>query len=72
MQVEVCGPLLRDGTWAVEAVEADDIRVWVPGLLFRGRFDVRLRRDAAGAVAGLVVNTNRLQGVQYARTPATP
>ena len=66
MEVEVAGPLLQAGPWQVEAVEADDIRVWVPGLL-RGWCDLRLQRDGGGAVTGLVVNTSRLKSVEYRR-----
>ncbi len=67
MTVAVDGPLVRGARWTVEAVEGDDVRVWVPGVLMRGWMDVRVRRDASGAVAGLVVNTGRLRGVAWER-----
>jgi D-aminopeptidase len=67
MAVHVDGPKLRGTIWAVEPVEGDVVRVWVPGALQRGWFDVRLRRNAAGRAAGLMVNTNRLKGVSYVR-----
>ena len=65
--VYVDGPKLRQTKWAVEPVEGDVFRVWVPGALQRGWFDVRLMRNPAGRPAGLLVNTNRLKGVSYRR-----
>ncbi len=67
MAVHVDGPKLRGTVWAVEPVEGDVVRIWVPGALQRGWFDVRLLRNAAGRPSGLLVNTNRLKGVSYVR-----
>jgi D-aminopeptidase len=67
MAVHVDGPKLRGTVWAVEPVEGDVVRIWVPGALQRGWFDVRLLRNAAGRPSGLLVNTNRLKRVSYVR-----
>ncbi len=67
MVVHADGPKLRGTVWAMEPVEGDLFRVWVPGALQRGWFDVRLKRNNAGQPAGLLVNTNRLKGVSYIR-----
>jgi D-aminopeptidase len=67
MDAVVEGPLLRGVRWAVEPVEGDLFRVWLPSLLFRGWLDVRATRDAAGRIDGLLVNSNRLKDVRYRR-----
>ena len=67
MTVQVDGPKLRGTVWHLEAVSGDVFRVWVPGTLARQWYDVRLRRNAAGQPAGLLVNSNRLKAVVYER-----
>ena len=67
MAVQVDGPKVSGTAWMVEPVEGDVVRVWVPGTLQRGWYDVRLLRNPAGQPGGLVVNSNRLRGVSYVR-----
>ena len=67
MEVLANGPKLSGTLWAIEPVDGDFFRIWVPGTLQRGWFDVQLRRNEAGQPAGLLVNTNRLKGVYYTR-----
>ena len=49
--------------WDTEAVDGALFRVWTPGPLFRGWFDVRLRPEDGG----LEVNGGRTKRVRYAR-----
>ena len=60
-QLRVDGPRLRGTCWDIEPVEGDLVRVWVPGMLARAWYDVRVLDD------GLVVNSNRLKDVRYKR-----
>ncbi|HWK47934.1 MAG TPA: serine hydrolase domain-containing protein [Stellaceae bacterium] len=70
MRVHVDGPIARGAVWDVTPVEDDLFRVSVPSTSFRAWYDVRLRRDAEGAAAGLLVSSNRLKDVAYARAVA--
>lgn len=68
-EVTIEGPLLRGVRRPLVAVAPDLLRVVVPGLLRPGWMDVRVRRDAAGSISGLRVQTARLWDVDYAREP---
>ena len=69
MTVRASGPLAADGgPWAVEAVEGDIFRIWMPGTLFKGWLDVRLLREG-GRVSGLHVTGNRARQLIYTRLP---
>jgi hypothetical protein len=68
MSVRVAGPLLAKSTpWEVEPIEADCIRVFPPGGLYKTWLDVRVLRDPTGAVAGLEVNGGRARHLTFAR-----
>ena len=70
--IEVSGPLLRRVRWEIEPIEADFFRVISPSLLFRGWFDCRVLRDAAGAVTGLHVDGGRVKGLLLERQQDRP
>lgn len=70
MRVRVTGPVVRGAVWEVEPVAENDVRIHVPSTLMRGWLDVRLERDAGGAIAALVVNGGRAKQVRYTRAPA--
>lgn len=63
----VDGPLAKAGPFKAEGLTADLARFHVPGALYDAWWDVRLERDAAGAVAALVVNGARARGLRFER-----
>ena len=64
--VRASGPLVKNARWDLEAVEGDCVRVNMPGA-YRGWLDVRVRRDAGGAVTGLAVDSNRARNFKFGR-----
>jgi CubicO group peptidase (beta-lactamase class C family) len=66
--VRASGPLVNNARWELEPVEGDCIRVNMPGA-YRGWLDVRVLRNPAGAVTGLVVDSNRARNLKFARVP---
>jgi CubicO group peptidase (beta-lactamase class C family) len=69
LEVRVRGPVANNGgPWPVEAVAGDDIRIWIPGTLFKGWLDVRALRTG-GRIAGLSVTGNRARRLIYQRQP---
>ena len=70
--LEVSGPLLRRARWEIEPIEGDFFRVISPSVLFRGWFDCRVLRDAAGAVTGLHVDGGRVKGLVFERQQDRP
>ncbi len=70
LSLTVAGPVANAGPWPVEGIEGDIFRVWSPGTLWRSWLDVRLVRDAAGAVTGLLANGGRIRNVAFQRAVA--
>ncbi len=66
----VAGPWRRADAWEILPIEGDIIRIMVPGTLFRGWLDVRVLRDAAGAVSALHVNGGRARDITFTRLSA--
>lgn len=67
MRLHVAGPVVRGVWWDVAPIAGDDVRVYVPGALRRSWLDVRVERNAAGAIAALRVNGGRVKNVSYVR-----
>jgi len=67
-KVHVAGPIVGAEDWTVEPVEGDCIRLCLPRLLFDSWLDVRVQRDAAGAVTGLLADGGRVRGLLFHRT----
>lgn len=65
--VQASGPVVTGPQWPVDPIDTDAVRVHFPGLLYRAWFDVRLLRDASGAVTGLEVHGGRAKAVRFAR-----
>lgn len=63
VRVQARGPVATGPAWDIEAVDGALFRVWTPGPLFRGWFDVRVCPDDGG----LEVNGGRAKRVRYAR-----
>jgi CubicO group peptidase (beta-lactamase class C family) len=68
MTARAYGPAVRGPAWTVEPVTERDVRVHVPMTLMRAWIDVRLERDASGAIAALVASGGRAKAVRYVRT----
>jgi D-aminopeptidase len=67
-ELHVSGPLMTNvGPWEIEPIDGDCIRVYTPLTLYRGWIDVLLRRDAAGQVTGLNVDSGRIKGLAFSR-----
>lgn len=67
LAVRAAGPVARGPAWQIEPIDADDVRVHVPGTLMRGWLDARVLRDGSGAVTGLMVQGGRVKHAHYAR-----
>jgi len=67
MTVRAHGPVVRGPAWTVEPVTERDVRVHVPTTLMRAWLDVRLERDASGAIVALVASGGRAKAVRYLR-----
>jgi D-aminopeptidase len=67
--VQASGPVVTGPRWKLEPVEGDLIRLHVPGTLFQGWLDVRIRRDVNGVVTGLEASGGRVKRVHYRRDP---
>jgi D-aminopeptidase len=63
----VDGPMAKGGPFRAEGLTSDVARLHVPGAMYDAWWDVRLERDAAGAVAALVVNGARARGLRFER-----
>ena len=63
----VDGPLAKAGPFRAEGLTKDLARFHVPGALYDAWWDVRLERDAAGAVAALLVDGARARGLRFER-----
>jgi CubicO group peptidase (beta-lactamase class C family) len=70
MSVRAHGPVVRGPAWPLEAITAEDVRVHIPATVGRSWLDVRIRRNAEGAITDLVVQGGRVKSVRYARQPA--
>ncbi|MDO9708089.1 serine hydrolase domain-containing protein [Paracraurococcus lichenis] len=65
--LRVRGPVGSDGPWPVLPIEGDCFRVLTPATLFQGWVDAQAVRDAAGRVAGFLVNGSRARGLRFGR-----
>jgi D-aminopeptidase len=65
--VAAVGPIVQHGGWRVEGVAGDIIRLHLPSVLFQAWLDIRVQRDAQGAITGLFVNGGRAKGLIYSR-----
>ena len=65
--VHVAGPVVGAEDWTVMPVEGDCIRLCLPRLLFDSWLDVRVARNAAGDVTGLLVDGGRARGLVFQR-----
>jgi hypothetical protein len=66
--LRISGPLLAAaGPWDIEPIENDFFRVITPMGLYRGWFDARVVRDAAGKVTGLRADAGRVKGWSFGR-----
>lgn len=70
MSVCAHGPVVRGPAWPVEPITAEDVRVHIPATVARAWLDVRVQRDAAGAISALIVHGGRVKSVRYAREGA--
>ena len=67
MSLRAQGPVVRGPAWRIEPITAEDMRVHIPATVARSWLDVRIRRDASGAISELVVHGGRVKSVRYAR-----
>jgi hypothetical protein len=67
MALHIAGPLRATGPWEIEPVEGDCIRIISPMTLYRAWLDVRVQRDAAGAITGLHVDSGRARNLLFTR-----
>lgn len=68
MVMRAQGPVVRGPAWTIEPITAEDVRVHIPATVARSWLDVRIQRDASGAISGLVVHGGRVKSVRYARS----
>jgi D-aminopeptidase len=72
MALQVAGPLLSAGPWEIEPIEGDFIRIVTPMTLYRAWLDVRVQRDAAGRITGLLVDGGRVRNVTFTQSAGGP
>jgi len=68
-QVTARGPVVRGGSWRIEPVAGDVVRIHAPDVLFPTWLDARVLRDGAGVITGLEVSGARVKRVLYRRMP---
>lgn len=68
-QVTARGPVVRGGSWRIEPVAGDVVRIHAPDMLFPTWLDARVLRDGAGVTSGLEVSGARVKRVLYRRMP---
>jgi CubicO group peptidase (beta-lactamase class C family) len=67
MVLHVAGPLRMAGSWAVEPIEGDFIRIVTPTPLYRAWLDARVLRGPSGRITGLHADGGRVRNVVFAR-----
>jgi hypothetical protein len=67
MTMHIVGPLRATGPCEIESIEGDCIRIISPITLYRAWLDVRVLRDATGAITGLHVDSGRARNLLFTR-----
>ena len=65
-RIAVTGPLHHSGPWKLQAIEGDQLRVEVPGVLFKAWFDVQVLHGS-GTISGLEVSGGRARRLRFDR-----
>ncbi len=67
MTVTAHGPVVHGPAWTLTPITARDARAHIPGTLWRMWFDIRIERDGAGRITGLLAHGGRAKAVRFAR-----